>query len=268
MIAMTLLALGNLTATMSLWVGVTGGIGILALSLFRSIEWQESLFTSGPPSTRAEHWSAVASLKGNYANRWAMYEDLTAWVSARDWSGKMIGEIGSSNGALRSFMEGANYTELPFPQYDVQNLHELAEDHFDLIILDQTLEHVEAPDAALNEIRRVLKPGAFTIITTPFLIPVHEGASYRDYWRWTPQGMKTLLERFGFDAEVRMWGNLVAAKALLDEMYLTAEKALELGLSLSQSGSDGNFPITVWAIAKNLKPGRGSISSEPSGVCG
>jgi ubiquinone/menaquinone biosynthesis C-methylase UbiE len=154
---------------------------------------------------------------------------------------------------LRSFLSEADYRQLAYPEYDVQNLQQIRDNEFDLVILDQVLEHLPDPERAMGEIRRVLKPNGFAIVTTPFLVPVHRGPSFGDYYRWTPQGMETLLRRSGFEPSVRMWGNLEASKTIMGEMYILADKARNLGLDLLSSDSEGTFPITVWATARNVK---------------
>ena len=201
------------------------------------------------PKAESKLWSEVADPKGNHASRWVMYEDLAAWLGKHDWSGKEVAEIGGTNGALTYFIGAARYTQLSYPEYDVQNLFQLPDNRFDLIVMDQTLEHVADPERALREIHRVLKPGAVAIITTPFLMPVHPGKNFGDYYRWTPQGMETVLRRCGFEPQVRMWGHLKAAKAILDDMYLRVEQARQLGVSLSYIDCEVEFPVTVWAIA-------------------
>ena len=62
------------------------------------------------------------------------------------------------------------------------------------IICDQTLEHLHNPEQAIMEIRRVLAPGGYGYISTPFMYPFH--ASPSDYQRWTHVGLKHLLKDF------------------------------------------------------------------------
>jgi SAM-dependent methyltransferase len=239
-----------------LLLGLAGAVAIAALSLWRSLQKKEPAFRLSPVSSRdpsAQRWANVGNPKAIHANRWAMYESLSEWLSERDWTGKAVGEIGGSNGALRLFVCEAQYRQLAYPEYDVQNLQQIKDNEFDLLILDQVLEHLPDPERAMGEIHRVLKPGGVAIVTTPFLIPVHRGTDFGDYYRWTPQGMAIMLKRAGFEPDVRMWGNLKASKALIEEMYMYADRALSLGLDLLSSESEGTFPITVWATARSLK---------------
>ena len=193
-------------------------------------------------------WSQVADPRENFANRWAMYEDLMRVLGARDWSGKVVGEFGDTNEVLRSFMRGAEHRLFTYPEHDLQDLRNIPDGSLDVAVLDQTLEHVPDPEHALAEIRRVLTSRGIAIVTTPFLVPGHATNTYGDYYRWTPQGMALILRRCGFTGDVRTWGNRKAAAALLEDMYMTAETAMARGISLHES--EPNFPVTVWAVAE------------------
>jgi SAM-dependent methyltransferase len=194
-------------------------------------------------------WEQIADPAGNFANRWAMYQDLCAWLTERDWRGKKVVEFGQTNEVLRSFLAGAAYTLLGYPEHDVQNLERVAADTFDLALLDQTLEHVADPERALTEVARILKPDGMALITTPFLVPLHGTEFYGDYTRWSPQGLATLLERHGFVPEVSWWGNLAAARELLGRMHLKADEAMANRLLIHLAEREERFPVTVWALA-------------------
>jgi SAM-dependent methyltransferase len=57
-----------------------------------------------------------------------------------------------------------------------------------------TLEHVEYPRKALSEMHRILKPGGTCIITSVMNYRIH--AAPHDYWRFTPEGFRSLLSSF------------------------------------------------------------------------
>ena len=67
---------------------------------------------------------------------------------------------------------------------------------FDGVILTEVLEHCIDPQGAINQVRRVLKPGGLLLVTSPFLWPDHRTEDYQDYWRFTEQGWALLLRAF------------------------------------------------------------------------
>jgi SAM-dependent methyltransferase len=61
------------------------------------------------------------------------------------------------------------------------------------ILLD-TIEHVERPWQALQEIYRVMKPGGMVLMTSVMFFPIHFFPD--DYWRFTESGFRALLAPF------------------------------------------------------------------------
>ena len=59
---------------------------------------------------------------------------------------------------------------------------------------DAVLEHVENPNAAVDEIHRCLKGGGLAHFVVPFCHPFHEYP--RDFRRYTPDGIRRLLREF------------------------------------------------------------------------
>lgn len=73
-----------------------------------------------------------------------------------------------------------------------------AEDNsFDSAMATEVLEHSFYPKKTLQEIQRVLKPGAVFFFTVPFVWPLHE-VPY-DAYRYTPFSLKLQLEEAGFE---------------------------------------------------------------------
>jgi SAM-dependent methyltransferase len=69
--------------------------------------------------------------------------------------------------------------------------------NFDGVVCNQVLEHVFIPDRLLGEICRVLKPHGLLLLTVPFVWDEHEQPF--DYARYTSFGLKSLLEKNGFE---------------------------------------------------------------------
>ncbi len=62
---------------------------------------------------------------------------------------------------------------------------------FEFILCTEVLEHLHTPQKAIDEMKRVLKPGGTLILTTRFVFPIHD-APY-DYYRYTEFGLKHIL---------------------------------------------------------------------------
>jgi len=62
-----------------------------------------------------------------------------------------------------------------------------------VLVLD-TLEHVEFPRIAINEIYRILKKNGVLIISSVMNFPIHSFPY--DFWRFTPEAFKSLLREF------------------------------------------------------------------------
>ena len=87
---------------------------------------------------------------------------------------------------------------IPFPDQE-----------FDIVFCTEVMEHVPEPALFLKEIYRVLKPGGVVIMTTPFLVPLHEEP--HDYYRYTKHGIHYLLNKTGFRSiEIEPFGEYFA----------------------------------------------------------
>ena len=149
----------------------------------------------------------------------------------------------------------ASTSALAWPEFDL--CAPLTEERrFDLVICEQVLEHVPDPCAAVDEPARALRPGGRVIVSTPFLIKVHEFPSYGmlDYWRFTPRGLRTLLERGGLEVErVGSWGNRECVVG-----NFTDWSAHRRWHSLRD---EPDFPVQVWAFAR--APGVSQTAADP-----
>lgn len=67
---------------------------------------------------------------------------------------------------------------------------------FDGVICTEVLEHLSEPEACLEEAHRVLRPGGRMYVTTPMTWYLHYEPD--DYFRFTPYGLRYLLEKHDF----------------------------------------------------------------------
>jgi len=78
----------------------------------------------------------------------------------------------------------------------VLNLHaiDLPSESAGTVLCMDTLEHVEYPHRALQEIHRILKPQGIVILSSVMDYRIHDSPG--DYWRFTPEGFVSLLKPF------------------------------------------------------------------------
>jgi SAM-dependent methyltransferase len=101
---------------------------------------------------------------------------------------------------LRPLFPGKEYVGcdmLEGPGVDrVLNLYDmdLPDETAGTVICADTLEHTEYPHKAMQEAHRVLKRGGFVAISSVMDYPIH--SSPYDYWRFTPEGFKSILQPF------------------------------------------------------------------------
>jgi len=67
---------------------------------------------------------------------------------------------------------------------------------FSGVLCSEVLEHVARPWLALPKLREVMQPGGWLVVTTLTSFPIHGFPD--DFYRYTPSGLKLLLEDAGF----------------------------------------------------------------------
>jgi SAM-dependent methyltransferase len=85
---------------------------------------------------------------------------------------------------------------------------------YDAAVVTQTLQFVADPAAAVRHLVAALRPGGSLLLSVPCLSRVDGPA---DRWRWTPAGLRELLEECvpGTSREVDGLGNGLAGRAFL-----------------------------------------------------
>ena len=169
-------------------------------------------------------------------------EAVDRHIDALDPTGRSAAEI---SGDARAGKPWKAFTSLNFPDFDLcapLQGHET----FDVVICEQVIEHVVDPCAAAANLRGLCVPGGHVIVSTPFLVRVHELPMYGmpDYWRFTPRGLRTLLERGGLEVDtVGSWGNRSCVVGNFDRW-----PAYRRWHSLR---NEPDLPVQVWAFAHN-----------------
>jgi len=140
-----------------------------------------------------------------------------------------------------------SYQTTAYPEYDVCQAP-LALQQFDIIIAEQVFEHVLRPDRAAANVYQMLRPGGFFVISTPFLLKVHE--TPLDLYRWTEHGIRQLLVTAGFSVlATYSWGNRECLFAdMKPGLEWTSYNPLKHGLH-----NEPQFAIVVWAFAERRK---------------
>lgn len=87
------------------------------------------------------------------------------------------------------FAENADFTD------DARKLSN-PDNSFDTVVCFEALEHIDDTRAVVGELYRVLKPGGFCVVSTPFLYQQH--GNPHDYYRFTPAGLVFLFSKAGF----------------------------------------------------------------------
>ncbi|QEL18031.1 methyltransferase domain-containing protein [Limnoglobus roseus] len=132
---------------------------------------------------------------------------------------------------------------LDYPEYDVCTA--VYPDTFDLVIAEQVFEHLLWPYRAGRNVYQMLNPGGYFLVTTPFLVKIHNHPV--DCSRWTELGMKHFLAECGFPLEnivTASWGNRDCVKANLRPRWVIYQEWLH---SLK---NEPEFPMVIWALAR------------------
>jgi len=116
------------------------------------------------------------------------------------------------------------FEAMPHVVGDIMRLP-LADESVDGILCNAVLEHVPYPQAAVNEMYRVLKSGGIVLVGVPFIYPYHDVV---DYFRFSDTALKEMFHSF-YSVEITPLGDYIFSTAL----FLTGfnfELAKRLGL--------------------------------------
>ena len=156
----------------------------------------------------------------------------------------------SGDGPILDMIPHNTVHKVEYPEYDVCDLHQIIDHTYDLVICDQVLEHVKQPFDAVKEMHRVCKPRGILVLTTVFMYPIHEFP--KDYWRFTPDGLKQLCIDFSAIIAFGGWGHQDMVKIVADRRQagLSVPKIHEAGIDKELKKTNPDTPLVTWIIAQ------------------
>ena len=100
---------------------------------------------------------------------------------------------------------------------DIADMKPISDESIGLVLNLESLEHLPYPQKGIDEIHRVLRPNGLLILTTVMHFKIHRAP--KDYWRFTPDGLELLLNRFKI-LDCTLEGNFKRPKGI----WVTAQK--------------------------------------------
>lgn len=180
-----------------------------------------------------------------------------------DFAGKFYGDPdGGWQTHLRAMMkallgkERLEYTQATWPEVDIEQMP-YPENTFDVVLCDQTLEHVQHPWVAAAGLHRVTKHGGLMVVATPGLYPIHPAPL--DCWRILPDGYRVLFPETDWHyLTLDMWGTAerVGYEYLHNNAFpygppeTTVEQAQKQPYYVA--GSDERCPLQIWWVGRKL----------------
>ena len=166
-------------------------------------------FISSTEFTKLRRHRRQENLGGIISNEIILHEMVAFLRRAFPNGGSALLDLGAGtqpySGIYEPLFRECRSTDVEHSPHDTSSVDVIApaeslpfaDDGFDCVICTEVLEHCADPWAAASEIRRVLKPGGWAFITTPFLRPLHEPP--HDYHRFTPWGLEEMMRRSGLE---------------------------------------------------------------------
>ena len=122
----------------------------------------------------------------------------------------------------------------------LEDAPQIPSDSYDCIILTQTLQMIEDPQAALATLARILKPGGVLLATVPFISKVDlKDWGNTWYWGFTPAIIERMASKVFGTPLVTARGNVLAASAFLYGLCSAELTRREL------DEQDPNYPVIV-----------------------
>jgi len=93
---------------------------------------------------------------------------------------------------------------------DLQSAAHVPAERFDCIIATHVLGNIERVRVAVRELHRLLSPGGCVLCTVPMILQGY-APHPKDYWRFTPDSLRSLFGEVFSRVEVHSYGNAATA---------------------------------------------------------
>jgi SAM-dependent methyltransferase len=194
--------------------------------------------------------------RGEHIVRYTMYKKLQSVLSGRTLGDRVLSISHSTRLCELAGVDRGNLVEANYPAQQIDKLR-FPSDSFSAVVSDQVLEHIECtPSEAVDEVRRVLRPGGLAIHTTCFLTPYHGSQDYSDlgngdFWRFTPSGLARLHKEYARVITAEGWGN--AFMPLVGGLGLTRMPVPETAwhpFNVLARLNRPSYAFVVWVVAE------------------
>lgn len=110
-----------------------------------------------------------------------------------DHLGALVNKLGGNY--LTFDIEASHSPEILGDIQNIANILKSMDFVPDVIVALEVLEHVPNTNNAISGVYKVLPPQGVFILSTPWIIPIHDRPS--DFYRFTPQALQNYLKEFG-----------------------------------------------------------------------
>ena len=186
--------------------------------------------------------------RGPHIVRYCMYRRIRAGLDGAPLRGStlsisgstpMVRALGIEGELVEAFYPAVDWLSLPYP-----------DGRFDFVVSDQVLEHVAGnPQRAMDETRRVLKPGGLAFVATCLINPIHDAPG--DFWRFTPWGLELLCRDYASVLQSGGWGNRwVWTIKDLGLRHAGVPEAAWHPYRWLALHDDPKWPVSTWVVAR------------------
>ena len=201
--------------------------------------------------THENLYQQVQQLVPSWNSGWADYPRLATIVDLHNWIAKYNLQFDKVLSTSKNDPELTliRYNKLDLAEYDGTNfdLHTLNLDtkDYDLVIINQTLEHVYNPFVCVKNVYDHIAPGGYFFTSVPMININHNMPFY--YWGINPTGLALTCMAQGFKVlEVGFWGS---QEYILNMFAYNGWPSFH---SIGNTKNNVNFICQCWILCQKL----------------